>query len=673
MIKKMKANKSNQIFIKNCPSIISADEESARELVQIKSEEDISKKHETQQECLELVKSSAKVDKEIILESQDKRLKSNFNIDKIESDSSEREKKNQLKLETMNITAIRPKSEEKKQYFTHQSVPVASSLVNEKDIVDNDVLCRRGAGVHRHCGNKIFRMLINKYQGVYFSVSVLKKSQIASMIVSTIMYSTASPGRFLRKLDYAGQNGEEIWYDIGFKAAKDKTSQALRERNMHVHTVGTILPRNIYQQPIIDNTSLLVQSEHMAEQMSSIYNRCGGNDNLSEKRKSQRETVNEILKASSLNYKSHLILDNDKQKPLEGDSRYIVKNVNNNDVLMGRGGITNSHVGNIRYRQLVQGFQINYLKLPKMKKSSIAKTIVEMIHSRGGRFLMQIHEKKHWVEVEDIRAREKTSQALREKAPEIKRWLLDKKNRESSFNSYNSNRYDKSNRNVQRSSVFVPPSLPNGMSSQIHGSDSSDGMILNNSWQYANVGRQNFRGMEHTTFPNINYDGSSKERESKVDSNFCNFSSISRHINANDVLCGRGAGVNKHPGNLYFRNLAQENKRLYKAASRKDKGLIAMNIVSRIHSLGGRFLTSDSKEKTIHATFQWTEIEHGKAREKVSQALREKSATIVSKSNNSPNTIPGRPAQLKFAFNIPYAKDNFQRYNCNGTHAPHIN
>mmetsp|Transcript_30680 Transcript_30680/g.40207 ORF Transcript_30680/g.40207 Transcript_30680/m.40207 type:complete len:192 (-) Transcript_30680:148-723(-) len=89
--------------------------------------------------------------------------------------------------------------------------------------------------------------------------------------------------------------------------------------------------------------------------------------------------------------------------------------IQDNDVLCGRGGATNNHVGNKRYRSLVSDHQNEYLLAKKKDKADIAREIVRLVRVRGGRFLRKgATGTNMWVEVGDKKATEKTSQALRE-------------------------------------------------------------------------------------------------------------------------------------------------------------------------------------------------------------------------------------------------------------------
>jgi hypothetical protein len=88
--------------------------------------------------------------------------------------------------------------------------------------------------------------------------------------------------------------------------------------------------------------------------------------------------------------------------------------INRYDVLLGRGGLTNSHVGNKHFRAVVAEYQPTYLVAKKKDKKEIAKEIVARIHASGGRFLKRTADSEVWSEVTEKKALEKTSQSLRE-------------------------------------------------------------------------------------------------------------------------------------------------------------------------------------------------------------------------------------------------------------------
>jgi len=99
-----------------------------------------------------------------------------------------------------------------------------------------------------------------------------------------------------------------------------------------------------------------------------------------------------------------------------------IKEPHENDVLYGRGGGTNHHAGNKRYRKKVEGSKLNYISSKRLDKPLVALQIIRDWRSQDppGRFLKQDESTGMWNDVGDKKAREKTSQALREKAPQIK-------------------------------------------------------------------------------------------------------------------------------------------------------------------------------------------------------------------------------------------------------------
>jgi hypothetical protein len=92
----------------------------------------------------------------------------------------------------------------------------------------------------------------------------------------------------------------------------------------------------------------------------------------------------------------------------------------------------------------------------------------------------------------------------------------------------------------------------------------------------------------------------------------------------NDVMYGRGGGTNHHPGNKIYRKYVEDRKLDYVNSKRLDKPLVALDIIRtwRAQIPPGRFLKMDEK------TGLWNDVGDKKAREKTSQALREKAPLI---------------------------------------------
>lgn len=98
--------------------------------------------------------------------------------------------------------------------------------------------------------------------------------------------------------------------------------------------------------------------------------------------------------------------------PVDQSAKVSDDDLNDKDILSGRGGGTNTHPGNKNFRQLVESYRSEYVLSKKAAKREIARRIVNTIRQDGGRFLKR--EGVTWREIGDQKAREKTSQALRE-------------------------------------------------------------------------------------------------------------------------------------------------------------------------------------------------------------------------------------------------------------------
>ena len=133
-----------------------------------------------------------------------------------------------------------------------------------------------------------------------------------------------------------------------------------------------------------------------------------------------------------LNLELKLDDDNDSTAPApvsaskEGMSYFA-----DNDVLSGRGGGTNVHPGNRNFRDLINLHRRAYLKARKNDKPAISRAIVRAIRETTGKFLKKDEKSGLWFEIGDDAAREKTSQALRQRAPEMRKLLFDTEREEN--------------------------------------------------------------------------------------------------------------------------------------------------------------------------------------------------------------------------------------------------
>jgi hypothetical protein len=100
------------------------------------------------------------------------------------------------------------------------------------------------------------------------------------------------------------------------------------------------------------------------------------------------------------------------------------------DVLLGRGGGTNNHSGNKNFRDLVNAHKRRYLACSKVDKPKVAREVVEVWRKLDppGRFLQRLSDPKSldppiFQEVSEKKAREKASQCLRERTPDVLPYL----------------------------------------------------------------------------------------------------------------------------------------------------------------------------------------------------------------------------------------------------------
>jgi hypothetical protein len=89
------------------------------------------------------------------------------------------------------------------------------------------------------------------------------------------------------------------------------------------------------------------------------------------------------------------------------------------DVLMGRGGRTNHHPGNLRYLDAKRVLQSRYALANKREKTALSQELVDMVRKWGGRFIKLDQGTNFWYEVDNLTARTKASQTLRENFSDV--------------------------------------------------------------------------------------------------------------------------------------------------------------------------------------------------------------------------------------------------------------
>ena len=99
----------------------------------------------------------------------------------------------------------------------------------------------------------------------------------------------------------------------------------------------------------------------------------------------------------------------------KNEGRFYIEEVREADVLCGRGGKSNHHPGNKRYRQVVSEMKQMYRSTEaKKSKTGLSRAIVDHVCEYGGRFVKKDESTGQYYVLSKAEARKKTSQALRE-------------------------------------------------------------------------------------------------------------------------------------------------------------------------------------------------------------------------------------------------------------------
>lgn len=83
----------------------------------------------------------------------------------------------------------------------------------------------------------------------------------------------------------------------------------------------------------------------------------------------------------------------------------------NHDVLLGRGRLSQDHIGNVRFRYLIDEHQARYDQALKKDKTAISEEIVQLVRAGGGRFIKESG--SGWIQVDETTARNKVSTCFR--------------------------------------------------------------------------------------------------------------------------------------------------------------------------------------------------------------------------------------------------------------------
>ena len=97
----------------------------------------------------------------------------------------------------------------------------------------------------------------------------------------------------------------------------------------------------------------------------------------------------------------------------DSNGREYVKKFTDQDVLLGRGRISNKHIGNKKFHDEVRNLSRWYQTSKSNEKAQLSKCLVNYVHSYGGRFLKMDDSKNQWFIVTNQSACRKASGSLR--------------------------------------------------------------------------------------------------------------------------------------------------------------------------------------------------------------------------------------------------------------------
>jgi hypothetical protein len=148
-------------------------------------------------------------------------------------------------------------------------------------------------------------------------------------------------------------------------------------------------------------------------------------------------------------------------------------------------------------------------------------------------------------------------------------------------------------------------------------------------------------------------------KHQELNDNSYNSSSSSARImipSRGDVLFGRGKPFREHIGNLRLFNLLDENLDIYESRSLKEKSAVIAEMVTSIHSEGGRFLIKQDG-------LCWMEVDDKQAREKVSHAFRTRLRIHSSAHESDTNTgSPGSSPMIRPEDHPSYNRNGGEPY-----------
>jgi hypothetical protein len=208
-------------------------------------------------------------------------------------------------------------------------------------------------------------------------------------------------------------------------------AQMLEQKRRMFHLPALLEQQLDSSAPRFMHSSLLARSEQKRNLQPASCDSSTGTASQEEPSKKKRRTSSEELPEEELPTIHLDDLDDTHAIPTIPASEEGLSIVEDKDVLSGRGTNTNLHPGNRTFRGLVSKHRKTYLDGVRRDKKALSRAVVNAIRKAGGRFLKKDDKSGLWFEVGDNVAREKSSQALRQRGPRMRRMLFETDREES--------------------------------------------------------------------------------------------------------------------------------------------------------------------------------------------------------------------------------------------------
>ena len=248
----------------------------------------------------------------------------------------------------------------------------------------HDVLFGRGGYANKHPGNVRFREMARKLLSRYLECSKKDKFHISVELMESV---TSEGHLFLEK----GPGGK--WYKV--VTPRKKASQAFRDALADIKKEMSEQRSSVSLSPVTvggrDIDPISMASEEWNNDVNNNSDFFEGLIFVDEPSNYQRNP-----------YHPRRVID--LSCPIEHTKH---------DVLFGRGGDTNFHPGNVRFREEARELLPKYLQCSKDDKTQVSVELVESVTSAGHHFLDKGPDGK-WYRVVGNAPRKKASQALRD-------------------------------------------------------------------------------------------------------------------------------------------------------------------------------------------------------------------------------------------------------------------